>query len=203
MDDRVLIYRGADQPDMSVINPESDVWQHIKTPLAYMATNWPVRHATISSDGRLVAVAGRRGLIHYSTASGRWKLFNDPVVEQSFIVRGGMIWFHHVLIVGVEASKTFQVNLVLFPMEDMRLITDRSACTRVIWTYPCKISFTPKFSHQLWSSYRLWTTLSLFTRQTTRSTISWSFRQPKPSNCICVGAFPSKVSLLRLVWCVV
>jgi hypothetical protein len=30
MDDRVLVYRGADQPDMNVINPESDVWQHIK-----------------------------------------------------------------------------------------------------------------------------------------------------------------------------
>lgn len=33
MDDRVLVYRGADQPDMSVINPESDVWQHIKVGL--------------------------------------------------------------------------------------------------------------------------------------------------------------------------
>ena len=30
MDDRVLAYRGADQPDQSVINPESDVWQPIK-----------------------------------------------------------------------------------------------------------------------------------------------------------------------------
>lgn len=30
MDDRVMVYRGADQPDMSVINPESDVWQSIK-----------------------------------------------------------------------------------------------------------------------------------------------------------------------------
>ncbi len=30
MDDRALVYRGADQPDMSVINPESDVWQHVK-----------------------------------------------------------------------------------------------------------------------------------------------------------------------------
>ena len=30
LDDRALVYRGADQPDMSVINPESDVWQHIK-----------------------------------------------------------------------------------------------------------------------------------------------------------------------------
>lgn len=30
MGDRALVYRGADQPDMSVINPEADVWQHIK-----------------------------------------------------------------------------------------------------------------------------------------------------------------------------
>lgn len=30
MDDQVMVYRGADQPDMSVINPESDVWQHIQ-----------------------------------------------------------------------------------------------------------------------------------------------------------------------------
>ena len=37
MDDRVLVYRGADQPDMSVINPESDVWQHIKvSPLSHI-----------------------------------------------------------------------------------------------------------------------------------------------------------------------
>ena len=37
MDDRVLVYRGADQPDMSVINPESDVWQHIKaSPRSYV-----------------------------------------------------------------------------------------------------------------------------------------------------------------------
>lgn len=33
LDDRALVYRGADQPDMSVINPESDVWQHIKVRL--------------------------------------------------------------------------------------------------------------------------------------------------------------------------
>jgi RAB6A-GEF complex partner protein 1 len=30
MEDRVLVYRGADQPDMSIINPESDVWQRIR-----------------------------------------------------------------------------------------------------------------------------------------------------------------------------
>ncbi|KAF8592018.1 RIC1-domain-containing protein [Ramaria rubella] len=117
MDDRVLVYRGADQPDMSVINPESDVWQHIKFPLSYIANNWPIRYASISNDGRLVAVAGRRGLVHYSAASGRWKVFSDPVQEQAFAVKGGLIWFHHVLIAAVDASRSYQVRLYSRDME--------------------------------------------------------------------------------------
>ncbi|EJD04265.1 RIC1-domain-containing protein [Fomitiporia mediterranea MF3/22] len=111
LDDRVLVYRGADQPDMSVINPESDVWQHIKIPLEYLASNWPIRYSAISMDGRLIAVAGRRGLIHFSTTSGRWKLFGDSVQEQAFAVRGGVLWFHHVLIAAVELSKAYQLRL--------------------------------------------------------------------------------------------
>ncbi|KAG8919270.1 hypothetical protein FRC01_001370 [Tulasnella sp. 417] len=111
MDDKVMVYRGADQPDMSVINPESDVWQHIKIPSSYIASNWPIRYACISADGRLIAVAGRRGLIHYSMASGRWKMFQDVGQEQALVVRGGLVWFHHVLIAGVEASRSHQVRL--------------------------------------------------------------------------------------------
>ncbi|RDB29503.1 RAB6A-GEF complex partner protein 1 [Hypsizygus marmoreus] len=111
MDDRALVYRGADQPDMSVINPESDVWQHIKIPQSYLATNWPIQYSSLSNDGRLIAIAGRRGLIHYSSTSGRWKLFNDEQQEQAFTVRGGLLWFHHVLIAAVEVSKAYQVRL--------------------------------------------------------------------------------------------
>jgi RAB6A-GEF complex partner protein 1 len=125
MDDRVLIYRGADQPDLSVINPESDVWQHIKVciyvqdriktnaltqvPQRYLALNWPIRYSSLSSDGRLIGIAGRRGLIHYSSTSGRWKLFANEEQEQNFTVRGGLIWFHHVLVAAVEIAKSYQV----------------------------------------------------------------------------------------------
>ena len=129
MDDRALVYRGADQPDMSVINPESDVWQHIKVhtlashiwlaahniwkiPQSYLATNWPIRYSSLSSDGRLIAIAGRRGLIHYSGTSGRWKLFADEIQEQAFSVKGGLLLFHHVLIAAVEISKAHQVWLL-------------------------------------------------------------------------------------------
>ncbi|KAG6381430.1 RIC1-domain-containing protein [Boletus reticuloceps] len=117
MDDRALVYRGADQPDMSVINPESDVWQHIKIPQSYLASNWPIRYSALSNDGRLVAVAGRRGLIHYSSTSGRWKLFSSVAQEQAFAVKGGLLWFHHVLIAAVEVSKSFQsrIDTFIFP----------------------------------------------------------------------------------------
>ncbi|RPD81682.1 RIC1-domain-containing protein [Lentinus tigrinus ALCF2SS1-7] len=111
MDDRVLVYRGADQPDMSVINPEADVWQHIKVPQNYMSANWPIRYSSISADGRLIAIAGRRGLVHYSSTSGRWKMFADERQEQAFTVKGGLLWFHHVLIVAVDVSGGHQVRL--------------------------------------------------------------------------------------------
>ncbi|KAK2461688.1 hypothetical protein APHAL10511_006151 [Amanita phalloides] len=111
MDDRVLVYRGADQPDMSVINPEADVWQHIKIPGSYLETNWPIRYSSLSSDGRLIAIAGRRGLAHYNSNSGRWKLFLDRQQEQAFVVKGGLLWFHHILIAAVEMGKSYQVRL--------------------------------------------------------------------------------------------
>ena len=44
MDDRALVYRGADRPDMSVINPESDVWQHIKVRVATLPTDSVNKH---------------------------------------------------------------------------------------------------------------------------------------------------------------
>ncbi|KJA25776.1 hypothetical protein HYPSUDRAFT_1069160 [Hypholoma sublateritium FD-334 SS-4] len=117
MDDRALVYRGADQPDLSVINPESDVWQHIKIPQRYLSLNWPIRYSSLSNDGRLIAVAGRRGLIHYSSSSGRWKIHLDEEQQQSFTIRGGMVWFHHVLVAAVEASKSYQIRLYSRDME--------------------------------------------------------------------------------------
>lgn len=135
MDDRALVYRGADQPDMSVINPESDVWQHIKIPQKYLSSNWPVRYSSLSSDGRLIAIAGRRGFIHYSSTSGRWKLFVDQMQEQAFTVRGGLLWFHHVLIVAMEVAKSFQIRLYSRDME----LTGQNILHREILSSPVVI----------------------------------------------------------------
>jgi hypothetical protein len=78
-----------------------------------MSINWPIRYASISTDGTLVAIAGRRGLTHYSTGSGRWKLFSDERQERDFVVRGGLLWFHHVLIAAIEVDNSYQVGAAL------------------------------------------------------------------------------------------
>jgi hypothetical protein len=85
-------------------------WLPIALPHDYIASQHPVRYATASEDGRLVAVAGRRGLCHWSRGSGRWKLFGRPEWEEEFRVVGGLVWFEHVLIAGVEIGKEHCVS---------------------------------------------------------------------------------------------
>ena len=111
LDDSVLVYRGSDQPDISIINPESDIWHHIKIPAKYLAYNWPIRYASISSDGKLIAVAGKRGLAHYSTVSGRWKTYLNSQQEQAFAIRGGLQWFHHVLVAACDCGGEYQLRM--------------------------------------------------------------------------------------------
>lgn len=76
--------------------------QNLQLPAAYVSNNWPMRYACISADARLIAVAGRRGLVHYNSLSGRWKLFDSGIQEQSFKVQGGMQWYGSTLIVTAE-----------------------------------------------------------------------------------------------------
>jgi hypothetical protein len=78
-------------------------------PTVYLVDNWPIRSVVISPDGRYVAIAGRRGLAHYSVNSGRWKTFTNESMEQGFMVRGGMCWYQHILIAAVEHDDLYEV----------------------------------------------------------------------------------------------
>lgn len=89
-------------------SPEAE-W-HVKYPLPYTSANWPIRYQAFSEDGKLMAIAGKDGLAHYSFHSGRWKLFDDLREETAFSVRGGMAWFHHILVMGVETDEGHEVR---------------------------------------------------------------------------------------------
>lgn len=107
----VMIYRGYDLPDLTSISAEPFLWHTATLPPTYLLNQWPMRQTVISPDGRYVAVAGRRGLAHYSVNSGRWKTFATGATENEFQVRGGMCWYQHILVAAVESNRTFQVQL--------------------------------------------------------------------------------------------
>lgn len=105
----LMVYRGSDLPDLTAISADSSLWHHVKIPDSYLLNQGPMRSAVISPDGRYIAVAGRRGLAHYSVNSGRWKTFDDPQAESAFTLRGGMCWYQHILIAAVEAGENYEV----------------------------------------------------------------------------------------------
>ncbi|KAL2178590.1 RIC1-domain-containing protein [Thermothelomyces heterothallicus CBS 202.75] len=107
----VMIYRGYDMPDLASISAEPSLWHTSRVPAVYLWNQWPIRCTAISADGRYVAVAGRRGLAHYSVNSGRWKTFANEALENEFQVRGGMCWYQNILVAAVEANRSFELRL--------------------------------------------------------------------------------------------
>ena len=108
----LMLYGGYDLPELITISADASLWNHVQIPSAYLANQRPIRSAVISSDGKYVAIAGRRGLAHYSVSSGRWKTFDDMLAENAFVVRGGMCWYQHVLIAAVETDEYHEVSLL-------------------------------------------------------------------------------------------
>ncbi|KAI0444058.1 DUF1339 domain protein [Xylaria telfairii] len=107
----IMVYRGYDLPDLTSISAEPLLWHTTRIPSNYLLNQWPIKCAVISSDGRYVAVAGRRGLAHYSVNSGRWKTFANSAIENEFQVRGGMCWYQHILVAAVEANRSYELRL--------------------------------------------------------------------------------------------
>lgn len=110
-----ILYRGHDLPELMTISGKDSLWHHGQYPPAYLHSQWPIRSCVVSQDGRYVAIAGRRGLAHYSINSGRWKVFEDSKVENSFAIRGGMCWYGHILIAAVEGDGSYEVCGLLGP----------------------------------------------------------------------------------------
>ncbi|KAF2859831.1 RIC1-domain-containing protein [Piedraia hortae CBS 480.64] len=109
--DAVVVYRGHDGLDLTSVAADAPLWQTIQVPNSYLVTCWPIKLAAISANANYIAVAGRRGIAHYSVASGRWKQFDDPDAEQSFAVRGGMCWHHNLLFAAVECRGRYQLRV--------------------------------------------------------------------------------------------
>ena len=107
------VYQGYSVPDVKTISTDVSLWHEVEVPSNYLDDQWPLRAAAVSPDGRYIAVAGQRGLAHYSVGSGRWKTFDDEEMRNDFHVRGGMCWHQHILIAAVEAGSFHEVCIVI------------------------------------------------------------------------------------------
>lgn len=110
-DTKMILYRGQEQRDFTTIDRDALLWLHVNIPPSYLADNWPIRYVSSSPDGRYIAVAGVRGLTHYSLYSGRWKLFAEEYMDREFTVRGGMLWYGHILIAAVDTEHSHEIRL--------------------------------------------------------------------------------------------
>lgn len=106
----VMIYQGHNTADLTTISADISLWHQAQLPMTYLTEQWPIRIAVASADGRYIAVAGQRGLAHYSVASGRWKSFEDVEMQNEFKVRGGMHWHQHILIAAIETDSSYEVR---------------------------------------------------------------------------------------------
>ncbi|KAL0053131.1 hypothetical protein WJX82_001373 [Trebouxia sp. C0006] len=79
--------------------------QHIRIPQQYIAARYPLTHASISSDGMDIAVAGTRGLGLYSRRSSRWRLFGDVSQEREIMVQR-LLWLPRVVLVCAYVGAT-------------------------------------------------------------------------------------------------
>lgn len=120
----IILYRGHDLPDLMTISGKDSLWHHAQYPPTYLHSQWPIRSSVVSQDGRYVAIAGRRGLAHYSVNSGRWKVFEDSMVENSFAVRGGMCWYGHILIAAIDCDGSYEVWSIPPPAWSFQQLTE-------------------------------------------------------------------------------
>lgn len=112
-DSKIMMYRGQDQPDLNTIDKDALLWLNVPIPASYISENWPIKYVSCSSDGNFVAVAGVRGVTHYSLNSGRWKLFVEEDADKDFTVRGGMLWYGNVLIVAIDTGVGHEIHMYL------------------------------------------------------------------------------------------
>lgn len=92
-------------------------WLVIPIPNAYTSCNWPIKFTAIDGDGQSIAVAGKKGLAHYSMLSRKWKLFGNEYQEKDFIVTGGLLWYHGYLISSSYSIPENQHEIRLYPRE--------------------------------------------------------------------------------------
>lgn len=113
--DRLLVYDGI-QSDTSTIGLDPLNWQALHIPSMYLASNWPIKYASITPSGSYLGIAGVRGFAHYNFQSERWKFFGNEQQEQAFEVTG-LLWYRTLIILSCKNLKTNGYEIRVYSRE--------------------------------------------------------------------------------------
>ncbi|EGD75777.1 hypothetical protein PTSG_07896 [Salpingoeca rosetta] len=106
---------GADADSRHNVDRLCDTqWQHVQIPQAYRESNGPIFTAAVDRTGQFIAVAAQRGLMHYNTLTGKWKMFGNVAHERDLICTAGLAWWRstHIVVASYsEEHKTSQLQL--------------------------------------------------------------------------------------------
>ena len=134
-DNQLLLHSGTDV-DSSPFSVNSTVWQVVQIPNLYITENWPVKYAAASSDGKRVAVAGRRGFAISNLQTGKWKLFGNQQQEKGFMCLGGLLWFKDLIVIACQTTDSFANELRVYPssknLENSNVLYSESFPRRII-----------------------------------------------------------------------
>ncbi|KAI8819877.1 RIC1-domain-containing protein [Fimicolochytrium jonesii] len=99
-------------------------WNCLLTFTSIALISDPAHYVALNANGNYIAIAGSRGLAHYSAASNKWKLFGNEQQEQSFRIIGGMHWYRNALITGCEDLETQTYEIRVFSREGNLVLTN-------------------------------------------------------------------------------
>ncbi|KAJ3119875.1 hypothetical protein HK098_005087, partial [Nowakowskiella sp. JEL0407] len=115
-EEQVWMYQGSDER-FDVMNLDLVQWDIVQIPNMYLSQNWPITVASIDETGNFLAISGKRGFCHYSKISKRWKLFGNEQQELNFVVDGGIVWFHGIIIVSCFDFVNLEYQIRLYPRD--------------------------------------------------------------------------------------
>ncbi|TMS40173.1 hypothetical protein L596_006586 [Steinernema carpocapsae] len=99
-------------------NAPHSVWNSFRIPSEYLATNWPIKLASVEpTNPKTLAIAGQAGFCLCNIQTGKWRLFGNETQEQNLLVTGGIsIWNDYVIVVGCDTEGTKE-EIRLYPLD--------------------------------------------------------------------------------------
>lgn len=90
-------------------------WLVVPVSQRYLASNWPIRYATLDANGHNLAIAGKTGIACYSFANRKWKLFGNETQEKNFEVCGELVFWEEYIVLSCYNLSDLRYEIRCYP----------------------------------------------------------------------------------------